>query len=521
MLDAQRLVGNRAATAMVQRKFQYKDVRRAIDLTPHVADIRGELEDAHQVGRDVLADFDRKARAPRKNYHFDGWAVEHQVDWKSILKEVLGIDVVAEEATEAALFGTQDAHNAYRGGRLEGFSLSGLYPVSAVGNVTAPRQVPRRGPGRFDYTVDDDARTLQLLRQVSSQLYFYLEKRTLLGKLEQEIQTMLAYDSLLIASNNPVTTQNLFDTLTTLRGRGGEHVAIYEILTSGHRVAGTGAALKQAISERHAMKLESLYQGIRQEAVRSPKVQVILDRLMDGPITTITKLDDPEQIQHMADSPGIYILVADSISGVSHAEQRLIELRDIAALYKADPTAWVAGKKRPCFGCWIHERLHANRPGMYRLVFQNQPGKAFINTHRTAAQEDKDEWATVLTDTSFNVHETAGLKGEVGPESDSEDENAETIPFYETGSELVSALGSGEIKGARRRGLKRHFADMGADFEGVRTYARKRQRTSVVEPAQEQMVEDQIDILQGGADDHPNPAFRSLYADQQRYERRT
>jgi hypothetical protein len=492
----------RSPAAVLQRAFKYQDAMHNINLVPHEPALRREVENA---GADekVLASFDKAAdaKAARK---FDVWAKKEGVDWKPILKTVVGIDVAREQQREQAMFGRQRPDKKYQGGRLEGVSLSGFIPIHPTAGNELLTTVPRSGPGRFDYTVDEDRRILQFLRQLSTQLYGHLTDMKKLAKEEQEIQTMLAFGNLLIASNKPETTANLADELRSLKGPTKTGEALFEMLTTTHYKK---ARLRE-LSTRHAKKLGTFYDDVRQFRTQSPRLQQVVETLVKAEIHTITDLNDHRALEAMTKNPGrIYILSAPSISGVAHAEQRLIELRDIANVFLADPVAWVAGKKRPCFGCWIHETL-ANTRGGYRLVYQDQPGKAFMNTYRDAQETERDHWHTTLADEDFVFAETEGLGGEAGPESDSEAE--EPLPEFDDADKLVATLELDPIKPAHRGALKRHWEAAGGDFDAAEEYARSRKKTKV-EASENQMLVD-IDNLATWAAKSPNPVFRRRYS---------
>ena len=434
------------------------------------------------------------------------WADGAGVAWKPILKTVLGIDVDLEQRREREMFGTQNAKKQFLGGRVEGSSQTGFIPKNPTSGAMKLTTVPRSGAGAFDYTADEDRRILQLLRQLSTQLYGHLTDLNKLAEEEQEIQTMLAFGSLLVASNKPETAENLARNLRKIKAEARPE-QLFEILTKRHY----SKQKLTTLSTRHGAKIETFYDDVRTDRVDSPNIQQIINTLVKAKVRRITDLNDHKALEEMVEKPGrIYILTAPSLKGVSHAEQRLIELRDLANVYLADPVAWVAGKKRPCFGCWIHETL-ANARGGYRLVYQDQPGKGFMNTYRAAPQAERDHWHTTLADEDFAFHETADHGGEAGPESDSEAEDP--LPEFDDANKLVATLEL--LKPPQRQAIKRHWEAAGGDYDEAEDYAKARKRAKV--EAKEQQMEVDINNLATWAATNPNPVFRRRYSLKKRF----
>ena len=497
-------VAPRSPQAVLQRVFKYEDHLRSLDLGPYQPTLRTALETAGAADT-ALKSFDKVAgfKAVRK---FDVWADGAGVAWKPILKTVLGIDVDLEQRREREMFGTQNAKKQFLGGRVEGSSQTGFIPKHPTSGAMKLTTVPRSGPGAFDYTADEDRRILQLLRQLSTQLYGHLTDLNKLAEEEQEIQTMLAFGSLLVASNKPETAANLAHNLRKIKAEARPE-QLFEILTKRHY----SKQKLTTLSTRHGAKIETFYDDVRTDRVDSPNIQQIINTLVKAKVRRITDLNDHKALEEMVEKPGrIYILTAPSLKGVSHAEQRLIELRDLANVYLADPVAWVAGKKRPCFGCWIHETL-ANARGGYRLVYQDQPGKGFMNTYRAAPQAERDHWHTTLADEDFAFHETADHGGEAGPESDSEAEDP--LPEFDDANKLVATIEL--LKPPQRTALKRHWEAAGGDFDEAEDYAKARKRAKV--EAKEQQMEVDINNLATWAATNPNPVFRRRYSLKKRF----
>ena len=496
---AGRPVAPRSAQAVLQRVFKYEDQLRNLDLESYQPKLRKALQKAGAADT-VLTSFDKVAgyKQVRK---FDVWADSAGVAWKPILKTVLGIDVDREQRREREMFGTMNSVKQFLGGRVEGSPQSGFIPKHPTTGAMKLTTVPRSGPGAFDYTADEDRRILQLLRQLSTQLYGHLTDLDKLAVEEQEIQTMLAFGNLLVATNKPETAKNLARNLRKIKAEARPE-QLFEILTKSHY---SKQKLK-TLSTRHGAKIGTFYDDVRVDRVDSPNIQQIIKTLVKAKVRRITDLNDSTALEAMVEKPGrIYILTAPSLKGVSHAEQRLIELRDLANVYRADPVAWVAGKKRPCFGCWIHETL-ANARGGYRLVYQDQPGKAFMNTYRDAPEAERDHWHTTLADEEFAFSETADHGGEAGPESDSEAEDP--LPEFDDANKLVATLEL--LKPPQRQAVKRHWEAAGGDYDAAEDYAKARKRAKV--EAKEQQMEEDINNLATWAAANPNPVFRRRYS---------
>ena len=220
----------------LQRYFQYKDPRHQppIDLRAHQPAIRDAVAHASASDAKTLKNFDSAARAKGAR-DFDAWAEKNGVaSWKQILKDEAGLDIALEEDREQRVFGVQQRTAAgkptpqFRTGRIEGSTQSGMIPTHPGSGAPMLTQVPRRGAGAYDYTVGEDTRILQLLRQVSTQLYGYLTDIEKLAEEEQEIQTMFSYGSLLVTSNRPETGLNLYRELRALKGASNVHEAVFE-----------------------------------------------------------------------------------------------------------------------------------------------------------------------------------------------------------------------------------------------------------------------------------------------------
>ena len=437
LLQLQRTAGNRAAVTAVQRYFKFSGpLDERPELTSgEVAAFRLELLDADfKEGSKELKSFDTAAKSMAPRF-VDKWAEKNApaFDWKAAVKKILKIDVDATQKQKDELFGKPES-GKFQGGRLSGVPLSGFVPVNPSTKAEMLKQVPRSGADSYRYDVDEDSRVVQILRQISTQVFLYLTATSKLGEQEQEIQTMDAFGSLFVGSNVLETTRNFYDTLVDVSGSLASEDILYAILSGNFTTGKLGV-----ISKRHGDKLQGFYDEVRQQRVTYPRVASIVDRLVAAKVRLITALDDVGQIDAVVKNPDcIYVVSAPSLKGKSHAEQRLIELRDIVAAYGSDPTAWVAGKKRPCFGCWIHETLAKD------LIYQDQPGKAFMNTFMAATPSEREHWAHHLTDEDFVFHETSGLRGEVGPESESE---AEDLPDDMQGpDELLTALGTDKLE---------------------------------------------------------------------------
>ncbi len=471
LLQLQRTAGNRAAVTAVQRYFKFSGpLDERPELTSgEVAAFRLELLDADfKEGSKELKSFDTAAKSMAPRF-VDKWAEKNApaFDWKAAVKKILKIDVDATQKQKDELFGKPES-GKFQGGRLSGVPLSGFVPVNPSTKAEMLKQVPRSGADSYRYDVDEDSRVVQILRQISTQVFLYLTATSKLGEQEQEIQTMDAFGSLFVGSNVLETTRNFYDTLVDVSGSLASEDILYAILSGNFTTGKLGV-----ISKRHGDKLQGFYDEVRQQRVTYPRVASIVDRLVAAKVRLITALDDVGQIDAVVKNPDcIYVVSAPSLKGKSHAEQRLIELRDIVAAYGSDPTAWVAGKKRPCFGCWIHETLAKD------LIYQDQPGKAFMNTFMAATPSEREHWAHHLTDEDFVFHETSGLRGEVGPESESE---AEDLPDDMQGpDELLTALGTDKLEDPTKKILKRDFAKLQGepDFNRVGELARKRARRS-------------------------------------------
>jgi hypothetical protein len=469
LLQLQRTAGNRATVTAVQRYFKFSGaLDERLQLTAEeVAAFRLELLGAgFKEGSKEVKSFDTAAKSKAARF-VDTWAEKNAptFDWKAAVKKILKIDVDATQKQKDDLFG-KPVSGKFQGGRLSGVPLSGFVPVNPSTKAEMLEQVPRSGADSYRYDVDENSRVVQILRQISTQVHLYLSATNKLGEQEQEIQTMDAFGSLFVGSNVLETTRNFYDTLVDLsKGLATEDI-LYAILSGNFTTGKLGV-----ISKRHGEKLQGFYDEVRHQRVTYPQVASIVDRLVAAKVRLITALDDVGQIDGIVKNQGcIYVVSALSLKGKSHAEQRLIELRDVVAAYGSDPTAWVAGKKRPCFGCWVHETLAKD------LVYQDQPGKAFMNTFMAATPSEREHWAHHLADEDFVFHETEGLRGEVGPESESE---AEDLPEDMQGpDELMTALGTDKLKEPTKKILKRDFTKLQGepDFNRVGDLARKRAR---------------------------------------------
>lgn len=356
--------------------------------------------------------------------------------------------------------------------------------------------------GEFDYTSSEDRRILQLLRQLSTQMYLYLQQIGQLGLKEQEIQTMWLHGNLIIASNNLDTTKNLHRLLTTGLTKDVQ-TELHKILTQNY--TGKKAILTE-ISKRHGQKINNLFQGIRLLAL--PEIQLILNTLLKGSVKLITDVQDQTTVKEVGDNSGnIYILSAPSPEDYSHAEQRLIEFSDIVHDYKANPTAWVAGKKRPCFGCWIRE-IRTNKKGSYRLVYQDQPGKAFVGTYRAAPPKEKEEWVEKLKEKELRVYESEKGQGEIGPESASE---AESDIDYSEPNVLMEDIAHRPFSDKKRKAFDFHFKKAGVEYDKVERYVKRRKTNDDIDSSEEERLEEAAEKIKQYSKASLNPAVPKMF----------
>lgn len=479
---------------VLQGKFVYKK----FGLDAFTEEIAGYIKTNHK--KELVKKF-RGGAASGKNKNFDVWADSEGIDWKEVLRDVVGFDPDWEDE----LFME----------KMEGMPLTGYVPiVKTKGGKTTKmlEQVPRSGEGSYDYTADEDLRTLQTLRQISSQFYLYLQAADKLAEAEQEIQTMWAYGNLILASNNPATVNTLYRELTTIAT--GQTIAgkIYKVLTDTY----DPKKFLGIISERHGAKLKNLAQSVREPG--NDNLKGILDALNGGQVGRITDMKDQDQIKQVADTEGgIYLLTAKSLEGVSHAEQRLIEFRNYLQVYKKDPKAWVAGKKRPCFGCWIRERL-TNEEQDYELVYMDQPGKAFMGTYRAAPPQEKAAWYDTLQDESLTFYESKVGHGEIGPESESE---AEDELNYKDPSAFFEVLSSETLSKPVLDALDFHLKAAKVDPKPVKSYLKKRKKgPAEVESDQEDNLEEAAKKLKKYSESSINPAVKTMFPFKTNYKKK-
>lgn len=485
--------GAAVAGGPIQGKWVYND----FDLKDYV----GEIADYIETNKDKeTADIFRAKATEPKNYNLDVWLKKWGVDWETVMKTIVHTDPQWEK-------------DIFAKSRVTGAPLSGFIPITTVGGKTQKmlEKVPRTGPKRFDYGADENMRTLQTLRQVSTQFYTYLETANQLAKDEQEIQTMWSYGSLIIGSNELGTMNNLYDELTTLKGLSSAH-RLFNILKGPY-----GKKFMAELTKRHGLKLQNLYQSVREPG--NTYLQEILDTLVTANVVKITDVTDATQVSQVADNPGnIYVLAAPSPGGVSHAEQRLIEFRNILQDYKADPAAWVAGKKRPCFGCFIKEGMTQDE-GRYTLHYLEQPGKLFMGTYRAAPPEEKEKWHEAVADPTLTVYESEKGGGKIAAESESE---AESEMEWVEPKKLLRDVARKRASKRKRRSLKLHFNKAGVDFDEVSGYVKgKDEDSSKVDSDKEEMLQKSVKRLKTYSESSPNPAVKTMFAFTEEYEKQT
>ena len=148
--------------------------------------------------------------------------------------------------------------------------------------------------------------------------------------------------------------------------------------------------------------------------------------------------------------------------------------------------------------------MRGSRRGTYRLVYQDQPGKGYLNTYRAAKREERERWEEELKDDDLAVSETAGLRGEVGPESESEAD--EPMPEFDDADVLIEKLARQPIKPSHRLALKRVWDAVGGDFDAREKYASERKRQK--RPDEEQKLDFEIDAVANFASRQRNMAIR-------------
>jgi hypothetical protein len=424
----------------------------------------------------VVRSFGRRARKG-KSYDFPKWARRKKVNAMDVLKILAGKapDTFEPLLLQYELFG----QGIEKEPLLTGAYQKGFVPTTWEGKTSEKkkkkrkkkrkkrskkkrRRIKRVGRGSHDYSENENQRILQLLRQISTQLYLYLQVNKKLAKREQEIQTMWAYGNLIVGSNQPDTLKNLYEQVTTLVSTQTIH-KLYEILKGEYSV--TKKKFIRTLSKRIANKLNNLYKGQRQVKLGSPEIDKIMKVLLTGSVEKITDVTDKDQVKKVANTTGnIYFLVAESLNKYNHAEQRLIEFLDIVQNYKETPIAWVAGKKRPCFGCWIRER-HTNEKKKYTLVHQNRPGKAFFGTYKVAPRDEQEKWKDLLKDSTTCVYENDQGSGEIGDESESEPESDEelVIPKYTDKDKFLDDYNCDVLSEKQKKVINRHIEMIGQD----------------------------------------------------------
>jgi len=490
------------SSRVVQAKLVYNDY----PLNKHIDDIIGYIEDQYEDNEDIdeIINSLKAKAADKKNNNFEVWAKKYKLDWADILREAVGFDPDWEED----LFG-KSVNTRKVGGAMEGHPLTGMVPVDPKSKEKMLEQVPRSD----FYTHNTDLRVLQLLRQISSQLYFHLQQNKLLAKEEQEIQTMWTHGNLLIGSNQLGTTKNLFKQITSI---GKDNEQLYSMLVSTYM---SEKSYFRSVSERHAQKINTLYQGVRD--LGSPEIQKIIINLWSGTVKTITDITDDKQIKEFTSNTGnIYILCAESPNGYSHAEQRLIEFRDAIFAYdKSGDKTWVAGKKRPCFGCWVREII-TNETDNYELVYQDQPGKAFMNTYLSAPPEEKKTWHEKSKEEDLTVYESKTGGGKIGPESDSE---AEEAIGWDDPNSFYDDISKEKLKRGQRKSVEYHFSEAvpEADFEEVEAYLKKRRKSSdEIDSEQEDTLENASKKIKTYANSSQNPAVRKIFRFSSSYKKK-
>ncbi|MBX9705731.1 MAG: hypothetical protein K5Q00_05700 [Gammaproteobacteria bacterium] len=237
-------------------------------------------------------------------------------------------------------------------------------------------RVPLAHPGKAKrpYRSFSTQRTRQLLRHISTQLFFFA--RTRQAKVE-EIECMYLFyrgqDYLFVVGNPILEFSRIKDDLRA----PGNFQTIITRLYSPHYVE------EKRRSARYARKLNhrvygarNIPAGVNADANDQARAQAIKRLLLARQITSVDISHSLAVRLNAAlvglPTGGIILLNANSVT-LRHAEEFLVDILD--SLPENDPTMFsvIAGKKRPCMGCFGRMQGKVDECGQH-------PGRFWLHT---------------------------------------------------------------------------------------------------------------------------------------------
>ncbi|QLJ02901.1 DUF4157 domain-containing protein [Streptomyces sp. NEAU-sy36] len=260
--------------------------------------------------------------------------------------------------------------------------------------------------------MDPDERAL---RHISTQLFTLATK--IVASEEHEVQSMYAKGSIFIAANKNATLTRLHEVLEN------------EIKEHGQKIVGIHLAtnFQGKTDERYARTVKYLDDLRTGKRDRSGAVNEILMKIMRSPQFSPIAITDETGISGFLGSSGTnqLVFVKGSDTATPHAEQKLV-----TALIDSNFTgeATIAGKKRPCTGCYICLSL-AKEKKLAQLKFQPRASGLWsgaakgIATVATRLKMEDADVETFIQDNFPGVQWDSARGGmDYGSESESESE---------------------------------------------------------------------------------------------------
>lgn len=218
-------------------------------------------------------------------------------------------------------------------------------------------------------------RGAQMLRQISAQIYWYVKEKLGQNK-EQEVQSMLVNERILVAANLDSSMQSLSKDLKIEVGRYASDVARRE---AGHATVVRQHPFRRMLVARrpgdlratgYGRKLSGVFSGSR--LVGEIKVAPLLATVATSDFFRTLNASNATDCRTVITDPGHKnkVIFVTSGGGKVHAEQKLLRVL-VQSGYSG--SAEIYGKKRPCVGCYLTLCFARDKLGK-QISFNTHPG---------------------------------------------------------------------------------------------------------------------------------------------------
>ena len=286
-----------------------------------------------------------------------------------------------------------------------------------------------------------DDRLTQILREVSSQVFYYFRYKGLV-KIE-EVQSLSVFDcsgilQYMFFAVNPLKNRDRFNQIDELW-----KIDFQVIITTAYS-EGKMAPSEKKRSQRHASKLkERLYSTVSNTDITDKEWSKV-DGIRRFVIRHGKSLKSHNSGSRFPDTKGIFLLdPLEKKHGSSlHAEQQFCDLLNINQMELKDCTFQITGKKRPCMGCCGRMRYEKEK---FKLVFNEHPGYLWMNHFEKQEIEMRKKTLEVFVEkpSYISVNHEGSIDRSVATESESSCEFDEHVILQIENSERLQRTSAG------------------------------------------------------------------------------